>query len=197
MARKTIRRRKRNPIIFIGVEGKNKTERAYLNNFSERNFRFKFSSTGDTDILGMAKELKTLMDNNDFNTGTGDRSFLVIDTDNSNSRIRAIKQCSSFCAENNIVLITSCPEFETWFLLHFMDCNIPNSKQEIIKKLEKNLKSNYTKTTDIYSKLKGLTGQAIANAKKLEKQPLQADNLLSSPHSKVYLILEYIKSITG
>ena len=195
MARRVDRPRKRNPYIFIGVEGKNKTERIYFKNFSSRCFRFHFSTAGSTDIPGMARELLNLMKEFDFDAGVGDKSFLVIDTDNAPSRIDSIKQISPFCDSSNIEIITTGPEFEMWFLLHYKNHNIPHSKKGMIRALEDELGSKYAKSENIFSKLAPLTDIAIKNAKALEKRANFNDEPLTVPHSRVYKIIEHIRKI--
>ena len=62
MGRLEIRKRNRNnrerkSIVVIGCEGKNKTEKIYLRNYSSRKCILKFSTGNATDPVGMAEDL--------------------------------------------------------------------------------------------------------------------------------------------
>lgn len=197
MARKIFKQRRQNPIIFLGVEGKNKTEYNYFKNFHSRNYKIRFSKTGCTDIDSMAEDLYKLMIEHDFNTENGDKAFLVVDTDDKRSRIEEIKKKLSFCEKNHIEVIASSPEIEVWFLFHYIDKNIPNSKKDIKRELGKYIGKKYKKSDDIYSSLKPLTDKAIQNSKKYESRLGPEKTLSFCPRTEVYKIVEYIKSLSN
>lgn len=113
--------RKRQSLVAIGCEGRNKTETIYFKNFSSRKCIIKFSTGSHTNPVGMANDLVRFIENNDISTKYGDKIYLLIDTDVNQNKQVQINKAKEICIKNGIELITSTPTFEYWYILHYED----------------------------------------------------------------------------
>ncbi len=193
MARKQISK-KRNPLIVICTEGGNKTEEIYFKNFSERNLRIQFSTGNSTDPEGMLEDLLKYIENEDIKSEDECAIFLVIDTDLSPKRIEKIQKIKSICDKNNIILITSSPTFEIWYLMHY-DKNVKvfTNSLEVKKSMLKHI-PKYTESMNIFPKIIDKLDKAYSTSKKIESRAAKENkNIINvNPHTDVYKIIDKI-----
>ncbi len=185
--------RKRNSIIVIGCEGKNKTEEIYFKNFNSRQCIIKFSTGNSTDPVGIVKDLIRFIEN-DIGREKDDKYYVVIDTDINQNKQSQIDKARELAIENGIEFITSIPTFEYWYILHFeYTTKMYNSSEEVQNAIKEKIKG-YTKSINIYNLLKEKTDVAIKNAKEVEKYHLKAgksiNNENSNPYTGVYKVVE-------
>lgn len=193
MARKQIIKKK-NPLIVIGAEGGNKTEKIYFSNFKERTLRIQFSTGNKTDPEGMLEDLLKYIQNEDIKSEDECTIFLVIDTDLDPKRIEKIKKIKPICDKNNIILITSSPTFEIWYLMHY-DKNIKifTSSLEVKKSMVKHI-PKYTESMNVFPKIIDKLDKAYKQAQKIEMlaEKEKEDKIDTNPHTDVYKIIDKI-----
>lgn len=185
--------RKRNSIIVIGCEGKNKTEEIYFKNFNSRQCIINFSTGNSTDPVGIVKDLIRFIEN-DIGKEKDDKYYVVIDTDINQNKQSQIDKARELAIENGVEFITSIPTFEYWYILHFeYTTKMYNSSEEVQNDIKEKIKG-YTKSMNIYNLLKEKTDVAIKNAKEVEKYHLKEgkslDNENSNPYTGVYKVVE-------
>lgn len=200
------RKNKGNPksIILLGLEGKNKTEKLYFQNFISRNnpFNIAISPGNDTDPLNIYENLKEHMIENDINSKNGDKIFCIFDSDVNNKKQLQIDEVISKASKDGIEVIISVPSFEVWYLLHYGYTTYKfSSNKELITYLEKNMGS-YNKNINIYNNIFDKTDKAIQNSKKLKKHHCLEDsqiidNIKYNPSTDIYKIIEYINKLKG
>lgn len=187
-------KRKRNPFVIIGCEGKNKTEKLYFNNFNSRQCIIKFSKGNSTDPKGIVEDVIRFIKNNQIDLEENDKVYAVFDTDVGQNKQQQIEEAKKLAEANGVEIITSTPSFEIWFLLHFgYTTKAFVSNKALQDELEKQI-LDYSKNNNTYITVKDLTGQAIENAKKLEQYQLNKGQVLDSedcnPYTGVYKITE-------
>ena len=190
-----IRKRSRNPIFLFAVEGNNKTERIYLENFRKRQgFQIQFSSGNYTDPVKMMKRLKDDAKSLGLSHKDGDRAFCMIDTDAEPEKSGQIYTAAEM--ENDLLrVITSSPCFEEWFLCHFRKSTKYHTNQDAVAELKKYI-PDYSKNRNVYDNIKDNTQTAIDNAKYLEKyhkdQGRDPHSVECNPSSEVYKVIEML-----
>lgn len=185
--------RNRNPFIIIGCEGKNKTEKLYFKNFNNRKCIIKFSKGNSTDPKGIVQDLINYV-NSEIDREKNDKVYAVFDTDVKQNKQAKIEEAKKLANENGVEIITSTPSFELWFLLHFgYTTKAFTSNVDLLNELKKHIGS-YEKNKNTYLSIKESTGQAINNAKKLEKYQLDKGQALENencnPYTAVYKVVE-------
>ena len=141
--------------ILIAVEGKNKTEKNYFNNFEngQRPYNISYARGTNTDPLNLVamliKEIKEL----GLNLQNGDMAYCVFDTDTNQEKNIIINKAIELAKKNRIIVITSSPCFEIWFLLHYIYTTASMSNDDVIKALKKHY-SKYEKNINIYPYIK-------------------------------------------
>lgn len=186
------------PLIIISVEGRNKTERYYFENFNKREFNYniKFADGNETDPLNLVMNLKDTMVRHGFDSEV-DKAFCIFDMDVEPYKLKQKEEAIKFAKENNIVVLTSTPCFELWYLLHFDYTTKEMTNSQVIKNLSLYCK-NYQKNIDIFDVLYPNVDKAIKNAKQLEKFIVEANNFGNSnrvnPRTEVYKLVEYLRS---
>ena len=192
--RRNTEQRKRNPFVIIGCEGKNKTEKLYFNNFNSRQCIIKFSKGNSTDPKGIVEDVIRFIRNNQIDLEENDKVYAVFDTDVGQNKQQQIEEAKKLAEANGIEIITSTPAFEIWFLLHFgYTTKVFVSNKALQDELEKQI-LDYSKNNNTYITVKDLTGQAIKNAKRLEKYQLNEGQALDSescnPYTGVYKVTD-------
>lgn len=125
--------------ILIAVEGKNKTEKLYFNNFDDgkKSYSIIFAKGNYTDPLNLVKmlvkEIKTL----GLNLKNGDEAYCIFDTDIDPSKNDIINEAKKLANSNNIKVITSTPSIELWFLLHYKYTTASMNNKNVIDNLKK------------------------------------------------------------
>lgn len=183
--------------ILIAVEGSNKTEKIYFNNFDtgKEKYSITIAKGNDTDPLklvkGLIKEVKKL----ELDLKNGDKVFCVFDVDTNVKKNCVIKEAITLANKNKIEIITSTPSIELWFLLHFEYTTAYLTNNDLIKRL-KNYYSKYTKNTNIYLDIEKNMLSAIKRAEKLEKYQLDNNKTIGSveanPNTEMYKIVNYL-----
>lgn len=189
--------RKRNKIILIGIEGKNKTEKNYFLSLIKDvggNYKIRFSSGNYTDPNNILQTMIYYIKEHELNKKEGDLFYCVFDTDTDPNKQSIIDKTCQKASEHKIEVILSNPCFEVWFLQHFeYSTKQFINNNEVIEKLKKHL-STYEKSSDVYDKLKNKTAKAIKNSKQLEKyhneQGRPNKHISRNPSSEVYKIAE-------
>ena len=192
--RRNTEQRKRNPFVIIGCEGKNKTEKLYFKNFNSRQCMIKFSKGNSTDPKGIVEDVIRFIKNNQIELEENDKVYAVFDTDVGQNKQQQIEEAKRLAEANGVEIITSTPAFEIWFLVHFgYTTKAFVSNKALQDELEKQI-PDYSKSNNTYLTVKDLTGQAIKNAKRLEKYQLNEGQALDSenfnPYTGVYKVTE-------
>lgn len=189
--------RKQKNKIIIAVEGKNKTEKLYFDNFDDgkKSYSITIAKGNDTDPLKLVKSLDKEIKKRGLSLSEGDIVFCVFDVDVDPNKNKIINEAIEFAKEKDIKIITSTPCVELWFLLHFEYTTANLTNIEVIKRLKK-FYSNYEKNINIFPNINSNVDVAIKNAKQLEKY--QKDNnkkigtVEANPNTEMYKIVEYL-----
>lgn len=191
-------KRKRKSILFLSCEGRNRTEILYFKKSNDSNVNVKDVKGNDTDPEKMVKHLLQEMQECDFDPKLGDRAFCLVDADLDPKKDKQIRRADKLAEGKNAEVIVSNPCFEVWFLCHYVFSTAQfRSNDEVIEKLisyHPNFSKSYPNMAlDLESKV----GQAIKNAKKLEKHCIcngkKRHCLEFSPSTEVYKIIEVLK----
>lgn len=199
MGRLEIRKRNRNnrerkSIVVIGCEGKNKTEKIYLRNYSSRKCILKFSTGNATDPVGMAEDLIRFIKNEDINKKYGDKIYLLIDMDVNQHKQQQVMQAKKMCDEYGIEIIISNPTFELWYILHFEYTTKTYQSSQEVKKDVKTKIRDYTEGMNVFPIIKKQTMLAIENSKSLEKYQEENGQYIFNenckPYTGIYKVVE-------
>jgi len=191
--------KKSKKVILISCEGnrKNKTETLYFRNLVTRDsdFRIELVPGNETDPVSLVEQTINQINKLGLSIEEDDRAFCLIDTDKEKYKNTQIVEAKKLAAENGIIIITSNPCFEIWFLLHFECSTAPITTDKLLEKLKKRC-PKYNKSHNIYPEIEKATLKAIENAKYLERFHLDdgkfLDTIESNPSTHVYKILEEI-----
>ena len=190
--------RKSKRVILVSVEGKNKTEKNYINNFSsrEKDFVIKVVPGNETDPINLVEQAIKKSKELNLDLEEDDKAYVVFDLDTNINKNKQIKEAIDIANQNNIIPIVSTPCIELWFLLHYEYTTATMSNDEVIKKLKKYY-PKYEKNCNIYKEINKNTNTAIKNAKKLEKfQTKNHKNLQMvevNPYTEMHKLIEEIK----
>ena len=191
-------RNKKNKII-IAVEGKNKTEKIYFDNFDDgkKNYSITIARGNDTDPIKLVRNLEKEMRKREISLKNGDKVFCVFDVDIDYKKNKVIEEAKEFASKNGIQIITSTPCVELWFLLHYDYTTAPLTNNEVMKRLKKYY-PKYEKNINIYMDINSKTSKAIENAKKLEIYQKENNRIIgtveANPNTEIYKIVEYLLS---
>ncbi|MBQ7790583.1 MAG: RloB domain-containing protein [Bacilli bacterium] len=189
--------RKSKRVILVSYEGKNKTEKIYFNNFCNRenDFIIQIVPGNETDPVNLVKQTIQKKNEIGLDLDADDRAFCIFDTDTKIQKEKQIIEAINLASKHNIKIVTSCPCFEVWLLLHYEYTTGYIDNESVISKLRKH-NDKYEKNYNIYPEIKTYVNTAIANAKKLEKYQLENDreknSVEANPHTNVYEIIEDI-----
>lgn len=191
-------RNKKNKII-IAVEGKNKTEKIYFDNFDDgkKNYSITIARGNDTDPIKLVRNLEKEMRKREISLKNGDKVFCVFDVDIDYKKNKVIEEAKEFANKHGIQIITSTPCIELWFLLHYDYTTAPLTNNEVMKRLKKYY-PKYEKNINIYMDINSKTSKAIENAKKLENYQKENNRIIgtveANPNTEIYKIVEYLLS---
>ena len=189
--------RKSKRVILVSVEGKNKTEKNYINNYSsrEKDFVIKVVPGNETDPINLVEQAIRKAKELNLNLEEDDKAYIVFDLDTNINKNKQIKEAIDLANQNNIIPIVSTPCIELWFLLHYEYTTATMNNDEVIKKLKKYC-PKYEKNYNIYKEINQNTNTAIKNAKKLKKfQTKNHKNLQMvevNPYTEMYTLIEEI-----
>lgn len=176
--------RKQKNKIIIAVEGKNKTEKIYFNNFDDgkKSYSISFAKGNYTDPVNLVKMLIEEVKHLDLDLKDGDKAYCVFDTDVNPDKNEAIKEAKSLASSYHIELITSTPSIELWFLLHYEYTTSEMDNKNVLNRLKKYYAS-YDKNINIYPDIKNDILKAIQRAQKLEKYQLDNGKIIGTTHA--------------
>lgn len=116
-----VSKRKRKPVMFIALEGNNKTEKLYLlslnKDYGDKYF-LKFTSGRETDPENMWRSLQKLIDGS-FSIEDEDKAYCLCDSDFEAYKLEKILDLKRDSRLDSAKLIISNPCFEIWLLNHF------------------------------------------------------------------------------
>ena len=160
-------RRQRKPVMFLSLEGNNRTEKLYLQSLNEdygEKFALNYTSGHETDLRNMWKALHELI-RDSFSPEDGDKAYCLCDCDYESYKLERIKEIKQEARRSHAKLIVSNPCFELWFLNHFRySTKSYTTNRELIADLC-NYVPCYEKNIDYYSAyLKLKTSDAMKNS---------------------------------
>lgn len=190
-------RKIRNPKnkIIIAVEGKNKTERLYFNNFDDgkKPYSISIAKGNDTDPLKLVKKLADEIERRKLDLTAGDIAYCVFDTDIDSNKNKIINDAKQLAKEKSIKIITSSPCIELWFLLHYEYTTANMNNESVIARLKKYY-PKYEKNINIFPEINCNVNKAIAHAKKLERHQIDNGKIIgtveANPNTELYKIVE-------
>lgn len=159
------KKRTRKKVIWLGVEGSNKTERQYFNFFNKQQDKYviRFAKGNYTDPMQIVNSLKNEIKED------GDLAFAVFDTDTDLEKEETIRKARELAINADIRTAISNPCFEVWYILHYIDSTAAYiSNDAVLKKLRQYL-PDYEKNQDVCSELSCNTKEAILRAERLRK----------------------------
>lgn len=173
--------RKQKSTILIAVEGNNKTEKNYFNNFEngQKSYNITYAKGNNTDPLKLVQMLIKEIDKLKLYLKDDDIAYCVFDTDMDRNKNKIINDAIQLAKENNIRIITSTPSIELWFLLHYDYTTANMSNNDVIRRL-KEYYPKYEKNINIYPDINFNVDKAIERAKKLEKYQLDNGRKIGS-----------------
>lgn len=187
--------RKSKRVILVSYEGKNKTERNYFDSFKgiDKNYTIKVVPGNETDPVNLVRQTIEKVYELGLVLEDDDRAFCIFDTDVNPNKNVQINEAIKLAQNNNVVVITSSPCIEMWFLLHYEYTTANMNSDSVIKRL-KGYFPKYVKNCNMYPIIVDKTKIAYDNAIRLEKY--QKDNgrniesVEANPHSDVCKVLE-------
>ena len=190
--------RKSKRAILIAYEGNNKTERNYFDSFKgiNKNYTIKVVPGNETDPVNLVKQTIQKSKELRLDLDEDDRAFCVFDTDVNPSKNAQIKEAIELAKDNNVVIITTSPSFELWFLLHYKYTTASMNNGEVMDKLRE-FYPKYEKNCNMYPVICDKTKTACEYAIRLEKY--HKDNkrniktVEANPHSDVYQIINELE----
>ena len=191
-----IKRNQKNKII-MAVEGANKTEKIYFNNYrtGKENYTITFANGNDTDPIRLVKRLAKQIKRMGLDLENGDKAYCIFDVDIDPNKDIAINEAKEIAKNEGIEIITSSPCIELWFLLHYEYTTGYMTNDNVIRRL-KNHYEKYEKTSNIFAQINDKVKTAIKYAKKLEKYNIDNNKIIGSveanPNTEIYKIIEYL-----
>ena len=195
MRRRNINSRKSKRVILVAVEGKNKTENNYFNNYRlrDKDYIIKLVPGNETDPINLVNKTIIKVKELGLNLEENDRAYCIFDTDLDERKNMQIIKARKLAKKYHIIMITSNPCIELWFLLHFEYTTAWLSNNDVINKLKKYY-PKYEKNMNIFPEIKDKVFEAIKNAKKLESFQLDNDKIIgtveANPSTEMYKIVE-------
>lgn len=192
------KQRKQKSKIVIAVEGTNKTERLYFNNFDDgkKPYSIVVAKGNTTDPVSMVKRLAEEIKRLGVDLDDGDEAFCIFDTDIDLKKNEAIQKAIKYADKNKIKIITSSPSIELWFYLHYKYTTASMTNTEVIKRLKEYF-PKYEKNYDIYQEICDNTDIAVQRAKKLEKYHIDNKKKIgmveTNPNTEIYKVIECLK----
>lgn len=188
--------RKRNDIILIAAEGKNKTEKNYFQEFNRslNGCNIVFSNGNNTDPVKIVNDAVNTAKTKGVEVQNGDLVYAVFDTDfNKESQI---KEARKLADKNGVELILSNPCFEVWLLLHFRySTRGYQSNHEVLNELN-NLWPAYHKSINSFRYLHDRCELAADNARRLKRFSFETKGTEAvekcNPSTDVYRLVSQI-----
>lgn len=195
MRRRNINSRKSKKVILVAFEGKNKTENNYFSNYRlrDKDYIIKLVPGNETDPINLVNKTIIKVKELGLNLEENDRAYCIFDTDLDERKNMQIIKARKLAKKYHIIMITSNPCIELWFLLHFEYTTAWLSNNDVINKLTKYY-PKYEKNINIFPEIKDKVSEAIKNAKKLESFQLDNNKIIgmvdANPSTEMYKIVE-------
>ena len=195
MRRRNINSRKSKKVILVAFEGKNKTENNYFSNYRlrDKDYIIKLVPGNETDPINLVNKTIIKVKELGLNLEENDRAYCIFDTDLDERKNMQIIKARKLAKKYHIIMITSNPCIELWFLLHFEYTTAWLSNNDVINKLKKYY-PKYEKNINIFPEIKDKVFEAIKNAKKLESFQLDNNKIVgmvdANPSTEMYKIVE-------
>ena len=190
--------KKRNPIIVLICEGRNKTETKYFNHFIKREnpYNLRIVPSEATDPKNMAKKARQVIDDMQLDNRLGDRVFCLVDLDLSDSQFQKVedekKRTKKKC---QVEFILSNPCFEVWLLYYFTKYPKPEISSQKVKEQLKKYVPQYTESYDIVKEynLQEKFGIAINNSDlKNQMYDKEQSALDKNPYTEISDLLDVL-----
>jgi hypothetical protein len=191
------------PVAFIAVEGNNKTERLYLQNFNSQNSKYsvRFAPGNDTDCESMAENLLSFMNKRGFDHSCGDIAVCIIDIDANKQKADRAAAVARKYSKHHIEFVVSNPCFEVWLICHFANSTKHYSNSNAVIKELLGYIPGYTKSMDVYTLIEKATSTAIDNAILLDnyhiKQGRNNTDINANPRTDVHKLVKILKDLAG
>lgn len=195
MRRRNINSRKSKKVILVAFEGKNKTENNYFSNYRlrDKDYIIKLVPGNETDPINLVNKTIIKVKELGLNLEENDRAYCIFDTDLDERKNMQIIKARKLAKKYHIIMITSNPCIELWFLLHFEYTTAWLSNNDVINKLKKYY-PKYEKNINIFPEIKDKVSEAIKNAKKLESFQLDNNKIIgmvdANSSTEMYKIVE-------
>jgi hypothetical protein len=192
-----IAKRKRKPVMFISLEGNNKTEKLYLlslNKDTGEKYALQFTSGRETDLRNMWQSLHDLM-LDAFNQEDEDKAYCICDSDFEPYKIGRIRDIRRTAQQDPAQLIISNPCFEIWFLNHFRYSTRPYGTFQELKDDLCTFIPCYEKNANYYrSHLRIKTVDAIRHSvqqiEQVHQDQQSADSVPGNPGTEITEIVQ-------
>lgn len=188
--------RKRKPVMFISLEGNNKTEKLYLKALNKDNNKYVliFTPGRESDPINMYKSLKKIIKES-FSENDGDKAYCICDRDFEAYKLdKLMKIRQDKTTKKKISVLVSNPCFEVWFLNHFEFYTKEIMSNKSVEKTLCKYIDCYSKNGEYYDLLKDKTHDAINNSiRQLKKSKRNNENeVLANPSTEIYKIVQEI-----
>lgn len=187
-------------LILIGAEGKNKTELQYFQQFNRTQDRYtiKPAKGNTTDPENIVEDMIKSIKHEEMDFDEGDLAYCVFDSDTKPEKQSQIDAAVALAKKHNVEVLLSVPCFEVWFLQHFEYSTAELTSDSAIEKLRKYI-PDYEKNSNVFSRLESKMGQAIENAKRLEKYHdglgKREKSIGRNPSTEVTLLVDILERI--
>lgn len=188
--------RERKKIIYIGTEGKNKTEVLYFRELEKKQNKYHciFAQGNETDPVKIVRNTARKVKEEELSLKKGDLAISVFDLDANRAKYLQLMEAKAIAEEKNIQIIVSNPCFEIWYLAHFGFSTRPfSSSSTVIKELEKYLPGYQKNRCDI-EVLYPKTKDAIKNCERLEKYHIDNNGNVetANPRTDIYRVIKIL-----
>ena len=113
--------RERKRLVVVGSEGNNKSEVLYLKNIErkQKKYHFIFDQGNETDPVKIVRNTDRRARQEAISVKHGDMAVSIFDLDVDYTKEEQLRKAKELSATKKIILITSNPYFELWYLEHF------------------------------------------------------------------------------
>lgn len=188
--------RERKKIIVVGTEGQNKTEVLYLREMEKKQNKYHciFAQGNETDPIKIVRNTAKKAKEEDLSFKDGDLAVSIFDLDVDESKKTQLEKAKEDARKKNIIIVSSNPCFEVWYLEHFGYTTKPYvSSDEVVRDLEKRI-PEYRKNACDFELLYPKTEEAIKNCEKLDMY--HAENNVfgefANPRTDMYKLVQTI-----
>ena len=181
-------------IIVIGAEGNNKTEVLYFRELEKKQNRYHciFAHGTETDPVNIVRNTIRKVREEELSFKDGDMAISIFDLDLDDAKRVQLKKAKDNAGKANVVIATSNPCFEVWYLEHFGYTSKPfASSNAVVRELEKKI-PGYRKTICNFEILYSQTKEAISNCEQLDMYHAgnNATDEFANPRTDIYKVVK-------